>query len=62
MDQPDIDIRDARLKSLKMTQTELADALGVNLSTVWRWEKNVVTPPRWAVKAVARLLETERAA
>jgi len=26
-------------KSLAMTKTALAKALGVNLSTVWRWEK-----------------------
>lgn len=28
-----------RKNVLRLSQTGLADALGVNLSTVWRWEK-----------------------
>jgi DNA-binding XRE family transcriptional regulator len=54
-------IRTARTQALKMTQTELAEAIGVNLSTVWRWEKRIVPVPKWAVNSVSRLLETERA-
>lgn len=56
---PDIDIRSAR-QALDMTQTEFAEALGVVLSTVWRWEKNKITPPRWAIKAASRLVDDAR--
>lgn len=30
------------------TQQEMADAIGVNLSTIWRWEN--VRPPRGAAR------------
>lgn len=41
MDQ--LDVRQIR-KQLNLTQRELAEEIGVNLSTVWRWENG--TPPR----------------
>lgn len=37
-------------RSLKLTQTQLAEMAGVNLSTVWRWEKNGL-PKRGPAKA-----------
>lgn len=37
-------------RSLKLTQPQLAEMAGVNLSTVWRWENEGV-PKRGAAKA-----------
>ena len=37
-------------RSLKLTQTQLAEMAGVNLSTVWRWE-NEGLPTRGPAKA-----------
>lgn len=37
-------------RSLKLTQTQLAEMAGVNLSTVWRWENEGV-PTRGPAKA-----------
>jgi len=39
----DIDVKQIRT-DMGITQKELADLAGVNLSTVWRWEN--VSPPR----------------
>lgn len=37
-------------RTLKLTQTQLAEMAGVNLSTVWRWENEGV-PTRGPAKA-----------
>jgi len=37
-------------RTLKLTQTQLAEMAGVNLSTVWRWE-NEGLPTRGPAKA-----------
>ena len=37
-------------KALNLTQTQLAELAGVNLSTVWRWENSGV-PNRGAARA-----------
>lgn len=43
-------------KSMKLTQSEMAAALGVNLSTVWRWEKEHLPISERTKKAVEQLL------
>jgi DNA-binding transcriptional regulator YiaG len=48
----DIDVKQIRADR-GITQRELADMIGVNLSTVWRWENG--QPPRGAA---LRLLES----
>ncbi|WP_421930171.1 helix-turn-helix domain-containing protein [Nitratireductor rhodophyticola] len=40
----------------RLTQKGLADMMGVNLSTVWRWENG--TPPRGPAVAFLRDLES----
>ncbi len=40
-----------------MSQTAFADAIGVTLSTVWRWEHQHASVPRWAIISVEKLLE-----
>lgn len=50
-------------KILKMTQSEMAAALGVNLSTVWRWEKGQLPISPRTSKAVEQLVsEMDRVA
>ncbi|PAQ03697.1 helix-turn-helix domain-containing protein [Mesorhizobium mediterraneum] len=58
--QIDNPILEAR-KSLAMTKTALAKALGVNLSTVWRWEKGQL-PISPVVKRALEQLVAEKAA
>lgn len=43
-------------KTLKMTQTEMARELGVNLSTVWRWEKDQLPISSVVTRAVEQLV------
>jgi len=31
---------------MKLTQTELADILGVKMNTVYRWESGILTVPK----------------
>lgn len=38
-------------KNLNLSQSQLADALGVSFSTVNRWENNKVTPSKLAMKS-----------
>ena len=49
-------------KSLKISQTELARELGVNLSTVWRWEKGRLPISQVVSRAVEQLLEQRKVA
>lgn len=43
-------------KSLAMTKTAMAKALGVNLSTVWRWEKGQLPISPVVKRAVEQLV------
>ncbi|GAA0588961.1 helix-turn-helix transcriptional regulator [Paenochrobactrum glaciei] len=49
MENAQIDLAAIR-RILKLTQPQLAEMAGVNLSTVWRWENEGV-PKRGAAKA-----------
>ncbi|PWL17418.1 transcriptional regulator [Falsochrobactrum shanghaiense] len=49
MENANIDLPAIR-RALKLTQTQLAQMAGVNLSTVWRWE-NEGLPTRGPAKA-----------
>lgn len=49
MENAHIDLASIR-RTLKLTQPQLAEMAGVNLSTVWRWENEGV-PRRGAAKA-----------
>ncbi|WP_188718890.1 helix-turn-helix domain-containing protein [Nitratireductor aestuarii] len=44
-----LDVREIR-KACGLTQRELASEMGVNLSTVWRWEN--VSPPSGPARAL----------
>ncbi len=48
-------IKEAR-KNKKMTQKELADAIGVNYSIISKYEKGIVEPPNSRLKAIAKVL------
>jgi transcriptional regulator with XRE-family HTH domain len=55
-------IRAARLK-MEITQSEMASALGVNLSTIWRYEKDKLPISPMVLRAVNQLVaERESAA
>ena len=45
-------------KALNLTQSQLADMAGVNLSTVWRWENDGV-PKRGPARALLDRLKVE---
>jgi DNA-binding XRE family transcriptional regulator len=47
-------------KALGLTQPELADRLGVDQSTVWRWENEVVTPSKATMIALRSMLPSQR--
>ena len=47
-----------RRKELKLTQTELADKIGVSLMTVVRWEKGERTPNTSVMNQLAEALDT----
>lgn len=49
-------------KSLKLTQTEMARELGVNLSTIWRWEKDQLPISPVVTRAVEQLVSERGAA
>ena len=49
-----MEIKELR-KKLKMTQQQLADELGVDIITVWRWEKGKIKPSRLAMRQLARM-------
>ncbi len=44
---------------LGLTQTQLGEQLGVNLSTVWRWEKGHLPVSKIVLSAVERLREQQ---
>lgn len=48
------DIRSQR-KALKLTQQELADELGVNISTIWRYEDGRLAVPKPVRLAISAL-------
>lgn len=56
MDETRIDIVAIR-KAYRLTQQGLADKLGVNLSTVWRWENG--QEPKGPVKALLARMRDE---
>lgn len=49
-------LKDAR-KAKRMTLQEIADALGVSLNTVWRWEAGRQSPPDDQKKLIANALD-----
>ena len=59
--QIDNPILEAR-KSLAMTKTAMAKALGVNLSTVWRWEKGQLPISPVVKRAVEQLVAEKESA
>lgn len=52
----------AAREKLNMNQPELACEIGVNQSTVSRWENGEVRMPPWARKAVERLIRERNGA
>lgn len=56
-DDPDIP---AIRKTLGLTQADLAERAGVNISTVWRWENGCV-PKRGTARAFLEQLAVEAA-
>ena len=53
------DIMKAKRLQLKMTQEEIAKALGVSTPAVNKWEKGISYPDITLLPALARLLETD---
>lgn len=49
-------------KSLKLTQTEMARELGVNISTIWRWEKDQLPISPVVTRAIEQLVSERGAA
>ena len=49
-----IEIKEIREK-LKLTQTDLADKIGVTLMTIYRWETGKSKPHKTFVKAILEL-------
>lgn len=47
-------------KSLNLTQAQLAEKVGVNLATVWRWENEGI-PSRGSARAYLEKLAEEAA-
>jgi transcriptional regulator with XRE-family HTH domain len=48
------------LKRLKLNQNELAEKIGVNPLTIWRWKKNGI-PQNGAARALLERLAKEHA-
>lgn len=57
MSEAQLDIPAIR-KALSLTQSQLADMAGVNLSTVWRWENDGI-PKRGPARALLDRLNLE---
>lgn len=51
-------IKELRLQK-EMTQQQLADAIGVNVSVISKYESGTVTPPTKRLEAIAYTLEVE---
>jgi DNA-binding XRE family transcriptional regulator len=47
---------------LGMTQQQFADSVGVNLHTVWRWEKNRAKPSFLTMQAIRSMCPEKEAA
>ncbi len=45
------------LESLGLTRKELAQALEVHLTTIWRWEHGKVVIPRHVERELSRLVQ-----
>jgi len=54
---PELGVRDLRLK-LRLTQEELAHAIGVTFSTINRWENGHAKPSKLARRAIELLRQT----
>ena len=54
-----LDLKDLR-KKLNLTQAQLAEKVGVNLATVWRWENEGI-PSRGPARAYLSKLAEEAA-
>lgn len=54
------ELRSARLR-LGLSQWNLAEALGVTQSLVSAWERGAAIPALWALRALVRTLQVERA-
>ena len=54
-------INDARLR-LNLSYREFADLIGVDRTTVQRWERGTVSPPGPALKLIQRIIEEHEAA
>lgn len=50
-------IKQARLIA-GLTQSELADLIGVSRVSVWKWEKDIVYPRPRRLKSIASVLDT----
>jgi transcriptional regulator with XRE-family HTH domain len=50
----------ATRKALRLTQTEMARRLGMNISTIVRYEKGHLSTPEVVKLAAERLLEQQR--
>ena len=48
-------IRKRRLEE-KITGEELARLIGVNMNTVYKWERNLFTPPIWYMERIFKFL------
>jgi DNA-binding XRE family transcriptional regulator len=48
----------AKRESLGLTQTELAEILGVKMNTIYRWESGILTVPK-SIELAMKTVESE---